>query len=360
MLGRLIDQLLPTSVEEPEEAAVVQAMQRRNAKLQQYGQDQPWGNTLSQFQRADLNLVNLETSVTTHSAKWPNKMFSYRMHPFNLQTLRLAKIDYVSLANNHTLDFGTQGLADTVQSVKEAGLQYAGAGHSADGAFTPATLHLPRGDPMHQSHSVKVFAASDHPEEWKQVLNFHLFDYTKSSKARLKQIISTTSRDDDLRIFSVHWGPNYVWRPAAEIQEMAHFLVDDCGVDIVHGHSSHHVQGIEIRNSSVIIYGCGDFVDDYALVSAYRNDLGALWQVTVEGNKPSSESSSGDGSTTRLTPRRLDVFPTRIQNFQVNQLSADDPDHEFVCSKVANLSMELGTHARRERGEDGQLVFEIK
>jgi Bacterial capsule synthesis protein PGA_cap len=141
--------------------------------------------------------------------------------------------------------------------------------------------------------------------------------------------------------------------------------VDECGIDIVYGHSSHHVQGVEIRHGSLIIYGCGDFVDDYALVPAYRNDLGAIWQVIVNSQSSAPGSQSGHSTTTRLAPERLaperlEVFPTRIRDFQADLLHVTDPDHDFVCSKICNLSAECGTQARPERGAEGQLIFSIE
>ena len=60
---------------------------------------------------------------------------------------------------------------------------------------------------------------------------------------------------------------------------IAHYLIDDCGIDLIHGHSSHHIQGVETYKGKLIIYGCGDFVDDYALTPTYRNDLSAVWYV---------------------------------------------------------------------------------
>ena len=117
MLGRLIDQMFPTHVDEPEEARLVQRLR----STQDYEPESPWGNTLPLLHSADIRIANLETSVTTHAEKWPDKVFNYRMHPENVSALKAARIDYVSLANNHTLDFCEEGLVETVKSVREAG-----------------------------------------------------------------------------------------------------------------------------------------------------------------------------------------------------------------------------------------------
>ena len=69
--------------------------------------------------------------------------------------------------------------------------------------------------------------------------------------------------------------------PQGDIRRLARTLID-LGVDLVHGHSSHHIQGIELYKGKPIFYGCGDFVDDYAVDTKYRNDLGFLFRLEYE------------------------------------------------------------------------------
>lgn len=351
MLGRLIDQLFPAHVSCPSEAAIISSIRSRastSPHLESFSLNTPWGNSLPLLSSADLNIINLETSATTHDVKWPNKVFNYRMHPTNIAALKTAGIHYAGLTNNHTLDFSRQGLLDTVHAVRTAGIAYAGAGTTRAEALAPAVLKLPAtGGGEHEVH---VYAASDHPDDWGSVEEFHLIDYSTGTRQRLKDMLTTRPRPS-LKVFSVHWGPNYAWKPAKEIRDLAHFLVDECGIDVVHGHSSHHVQGVEVRNGSLIIYGCGDFVDDYAVVEGgWRNDLSAVWQVRVQEE---------EGEDMRLVPERLEVFPNRIQEFQAHLLEREDKDHEWVVSKVKDLSGNLGTRSKDELGEKGQLVVNL-
>jgi len=132
MLGRLIDQLLPDHVHEPEESRHVVSFRRSHTHLQNYNHATPWGNTLSLLKASDLVLGNLETAATTHDTKWPDKVFNYRMHPANIACLKVARVDYVSLANNHTLDFGREGLFETAKVLEQAGIAWAGAGRGRD------------------------------------------------------------------------------------------------------------------------------------------------------------------------------------------------------------------------------------
>jgi poly-gamma-glutamate capsule biosynthesis protein CapA/YwtB (metallophosphatase superfamily) len=282
------------------------------------------------------------------------------MHPANLSALKAAGIQYVSLANNHTLDFGVDGLVETVETLSSNDIRFAGAGRSADEAHTPANMRLPvcagSGSDL-SDHSVDIFSASDHPRDWSSVPSFHLIDYTSQTKARLKELITQhrAQSQASLAVFSVHWGPNYSWQPCAEIRELARFLIDECGIDIIHGHSSHHVQGIECYGGKLIIYGCGDFVDDYAVTPGYRNDLSAIWQVLVE------EIDRADyvHEKNALKLKRLEVYPTRIQDFQVNVLESNDPDHEWVTDKIVSLSRANGMKQLPSMGKDGQLVIEL-
>lgn len=312
--------------------------------------------------------MNLETAVTGGGEKWPRKVFNYRMHPENLGVLREGRVDYVSLANNHTLDFGESGLRDTIEGVRGVGVKFAGVGDSAVEARLPAELQLPRASDDARSsgdgvkHTIHVYSASDHPRDWSIVPEFHLIDYTPTTKHHLKTLLTTApdphsqAAEPDLKIFSIHWGPNYTWQPSAQIRDMAHFLIDECGVDIVHGHSAHHIQGVERYGRGVIMYGCGDFVDDYALNEEYRNDLGGVWRVVVNSN---GSGTAGDGGGKKLVLDRLEMYPTRCDRFQVTLLDVDDEDHGWVRRKVAKLSEEMGTRVRREIGREGQVVVDL-
>lgn len=255
---------------------------------------------------------------------------------------------------------------------------------------------------LQNQYTIHVYSASDHPKDWAVVPTFNLIDYSPATRQKLKSLLTTdaykkpqwmaegketsTSQDadtkdtpsttatagtggsdgeeytlhPDLKIFSVHWGPNYAWRPDEEtIQSLAHFLIDECGVDIIHGHSSHHVQGVEIYKGKLIIYGCGDFVDDYAVNDAFRNDLGALWRVRLRESH-GHDGGGGEGGKTRLELDKLEIFPTRIERFQTNLLPVEDADHDWVREKITMLSEELGTSVRRELGEKGQIVVDLK
>ncbi len=106
-----------------------------------------WGEALAAIDRASpqLRIVNLETAVTTAEDAWPGKGIHYRMHPANVGCLTAAKLDACVLANNHVLDWGYDGLAETVHVLRAAGMSTAGAGADSDQAAAPAIFDLPAG-----------------------------------------------------------------------------------------------------------------------------------------------------------------------------------------------------------------------
>ncbi|KAJ5402046.1 uncharacterized protein N7487_007942 [Penicillium crustosum] len=335
MLGRLLDQLMPEHVPNQHDERIATTFIKAHPTLLSKGNytpSSPWGTTLP-----------------------PPPLLYPSMHqPGNRRPiLHAGGIDYASLANNHTLDFDTEGLTETVQTLQQANVTYAGVGETANDARKPAVLHLPRAsEPIEEGkhrHTVHIYSASDHPRVWASVPGFNMFDYTRDTRARLREmLVDAEETKPALKIFSVHWGPNYAWQPDGRIKSLAHFLIDECGVDIVHGHSSHHVQGVEVYHGKLVIYGCGDFVDDYALNEEYRNDLGALWRVVVR-------EKTGGG----LGLERLEIFPTRVDRFRAVLLDSKDADHVWIRRRIRELSGELGTIVKAGLGEKGEIIVEF-
>jgi poly-gamma-glutamate synthesis protein (capsule biosynthesis protein) len=114
-------------------------------------------------------------------------------------------------------------------------------------------------------------------------------------------------------LFPVHWGGNWGYNVPEEKIDFAHKLIDKAGVDIIHSHSSHHVKGIEVYHDRLILYGCGDFLNDYEGIGGYeyyRADLGLMYLASVN-------PLSG-----KLV--QLQMTPTQIKYFKVNRPSRED------------------------------------
>lgn len=128
--------------------------------------DYVWGDALSacERQRPDVRLVNLETAVTSCDDAWPGKGIHYRMHPLNMPCLARAGIDCCTLANNHVLDWGYRGLAETLASLTAAGIRTTGAGEDAARAAAPAVIDAAGGGRV-QVHAFGM-ATAGVPPEW--------------------------------------------------------------------------------------------------------------------------------------------------------------------------------------------------
>jgi poly-gamma-glutamate synthesis protein (capsule biosynthesis protein) len=263
----------------------------------------PWGEALRVLAEAapDARIVNLETSVTSADTFAPDKEIHYRMHPANLSALAVARPDVTVLANNHVLDFGRPGLLETLDALARAGLRTAGAGRDAEEAYAPAAIPLP-GD-----RRLLVFAlgarSSGIPSGWAATADrpgvAYVPELSPAAADAVLRHVRRARRAGDLIVVSVHWGTNWGFRVPREQVRFAHALVDG-GVDIVHGHSSHHPRPLEVYRDRLILYGCGDFVDDYEGITGYeeyRDDLRLAYLASVEAD-------SGRLAGLRMVPLR--------------------------------------------------------
>src|SRR6266446_3278285 len=106
--------------------------------------DYIWGDALQELDRfeADFRIINLETAITSAETHWPGKEIHYRMHPRNIDCLTVAGINGCALANNHVLDWGYEGLSETLRTLDAAHIAHAGAGRDAAEAAAPAVLDV--------------------------------------------------------------------------------------------------------------------------------------------------------------------------------------------------------------------------
>jgi poly-gamma-glutamate synthesis protein (capsule biosynthesis protein) len=293
-----------------------------------------WGDALAALDRVapDVRIINLETSITTSTDYWPGKGINYRMHPGNVGCLAAARVDICGLANNHVLDFGYRGLADTLETLAQAGLKTAGAGRTLAEAQAPAVAALPDGA------RVIVFAcgaeSSGIPSAWaageaRAGVDL-LADLSEASAAAIGGRIRRVKGPRDIVVASIHWGSNWGYEVPHSHRRFAHWLVDG-GADIVCGHSSHHPRPIEVYCNRLILYGCGDFIDDYEGIQGherYRDDLTLMYFPTVSV------------ATGRLTA--LDMTPMQIRQMKLHR--ASDADAGWIRETLNRESAPLGTH----------------
>jgi poly-gamma-glutamate synthesis protein (capsule biosynthesis protein) len=356
MLGRGIDQILPHPVS-PElyEGYVASASEyvalaeaangpiARPASLSYV-----WGDAIAAIGRhaPDFRVVNLETAVTTSATPLP-KGINYRMSPRNAETLTTFAIDCCSLANNHVLDWGRPGLSETIGTLRGMGIATAGAGSNEADAGKPAVLE---GTP---SHRLLVFGAalptSGVPASWAATSRrpgvFWLKDLSEKSLERIHQWIAAERRPGDVVVLSLHWGGNWGYAVSDEEIAFARALVDVAGVDILHGHSSHHPRPLELHHGKPILYGCGDFINDYEGIRGYEQFRGDLVLGYVATLDPSRDN--------RLAA--LDLVPFRIRRFRLERAVREDAD--WLRNVLARESSRLGTGFTATRDGEFRLLL---
>jgi len=337
MLGRGVDQILPhpgdpllreSHVRDAREyVALAEAV---NGPISRpVDATWPWGAALPALRRAapDARVLNLETAVTADGDFAPGKAVHYRMHPANLSCLAAARPDVCALANNHVLDFGPRGLTQTLTALAAAGLRTAGAGRNADEARRPAAV------PLRTGGRALVFCyglpSSGIPHDWAATADRPgVALLTEGALGDLADRLRRLRRPGDLVIVSLHWGPNWGYTVSHTETRLAHALLE-AGADVVHGHSSHHPRPLEIHRGRLVLYGCGDLVDDYEGIGGYeryRDDLRLLYLARL------------DAGTGRLTG--LDLVPLQARRMRLEPASPED---------TAWLRTTLDTHARGAR-----------
>jgi poly-gamma-glutamate capsule biosynthesis protein CapA/YwtB (metallophosphatase superfamily) len=299
------------------------------------------GDVLAMLERLapDMHIANLETAVTRSDSYWPGKGINYRMHPDNIDCLTRLNVDCAVLANNHVLDWGYEGLAETLATLSDAGIRTAGAGMDRDQAAAPAAIELDDG------RRVFVFAlgstTSGIPPIWSATDDqAGLWLLEGRRRAGIEEIaarVESVKRPGDLTVMSVHWGANWGYEIPGEQRRLAHALIDEAGVDLVHGHSSHHPKGIEVHHGKLILYGCGDFLNDYEGISgheAYRGDLSIAYLPELDPR---------DGKV-----KRLRMQPLQMRRFRLRL--APDRDQVWLAHVLDRECARLGT--RVERSDD--------
>jgi poly-gamma-glutamate synthesis protein (capsule biosynthesis protein) len=274
-----------------------------------------WGDTRRLLLEHDLRLINLECVVSTlcDESRRASKTFTFGARPRAMAALAAARVDFVSLANNHVLDYGPDALEEMLSLLDRDGIAWAGAGRDRREALRPAALSA--GDAGIGSRlTVGVIGLTDNEPGWEAQVGrpgVTFVDYDERGLKepycrRVAESVEQTKQRVDLVVVSAHVGPNW-GEPSRGMQALAHQLID-LGADLYWGHSNHATRGIEVYAGRPVLYSTGDFVDDYAVDPAERNDLSFLFGVVVQDKRI----------------RRLVLYPVKIDHLQVNRAPADD------------------------------------
>ncbi len=356
MTGRGIDQILPEPVnprlyERYMDSALgyVEIAERAHGAIPRPAEfAYPWGAALEQWARAqpDVRIINLETSIT-RSEDHARKGINYRMSPENVSCLTAAGIDCCVLANNHVLDWGRAGLIETLEVLKRSNIRSCGAGRDIAAASAPAILEV-KG-----KGRVLAFAfatvTSGTPPDWAATrdragVNF-LPQLSDSAADTLADQVRRIRKPGDVVVASIHWGPNWGYEIPDEHRKFAHALIDRAGVSIVHGHSSHHPLGIEVYRDRLVLYGSGDFLNDYegiAGIEDFRSDLSLMYFALL--SQASAELLG------------LDLVPLQMRQFRLHRASAEDA--ESIRATVDRESLKFGARVNRAADDTFALSWE--
>jgi poly-gamma-glutamate synthesis protein (capsule biosynthesis protein) len=262
----------------------------------------PFGNTIHLLNSADIVIGNLETTITHYKKqnKWPNKTFHFQLNPKYINVLKIANLSFLSLANNHILDYNFNGMSNTFSYLKKLNIKFTGAGFNLKQAMKPVFI---------KKNGIKFgfLSASDHYHYWsannKNPGIWFINIKNKSTWKFIFNYVASIKKNCDFLFFSLHWNYNYVDSIQPIFINFAHSLID-YGVNVIHGHSPHHILPYEKYKNGIIFYSLGDFIDDYAIDKKYRNDIGMIVELNIQSNN--------------LNDFSYQIYHTIIKNMQVN------------------------------------------
>lgn len=295
-----------------------------NERLEDRPASYPWGDTLELLRSADLCVCNLECVISDRGSPWSPtpKVFHFRSAAKNIAVLVEAGIDAVSLANNHVLDYGREALLDLSLLLRKAEISYAGAGRNRAEAREVAVIEsggMKVGLLAFTDNRPDWEAGEDHPGVW-----YVPVALDNARMHRLLDLVETARDRVDFLVVSAHWGANWGTSPPTKHREVGMALLD-AGADIVFGNSAHVLRGVELWRQGAIIYGSGDFVNDYLAHPLERNDESCVWKLDV-----------APGGLEKIS-----LYPIVIRKLQARL--ARNLMAQEILSRMSRLCSQLGT-----------------
>lgn len=257
-------------------------------KIKAHGGDPryPFLETASVTSAADITFGNIETAVSDMASP-PAEGMSFITPTKGIEGLKYAGFDVMSLANNHSLNFGREALIDSVKQLDEQGIATAGAGENIEAAHAPAILEV-------KGNKVAFFAYENVGPEESWAATASKAGLAWMNIPQMEQDIKSVRDQVDYVIVSMHAGTEYVFDPIASQKEFAHAAID-AGADLIIGHHPHVIEDKEIYNGKQIIYSLGNFVFDQMWSEETR--LGEVMTATLE-----------DGQVTDINFKTIKIF----------------------------------------------------
>lgn len=226
---------------------------------------------------ADVAVINLEGPVSTHGTN-RGSIYSFRANPEALEGLVFAGIDLVTLANNHTGDYGPEALSETIELLKSAGIKIVGAGIDMTSAMSVSYI---------EANGLKIafLGATPLSPAWLTRQDSAPAVAPLREQSIIDGIRDARNHGADIVAVLLHWGNEYETKHLVSQEVMAHRFVD-AGATLVIGHHPHVVQEVERYNGGVIAYSLGNFIFDQNMTADTRHGL--LLKVIFKGKEISS------------------------------------------------------------------------
>jgi poly-gamma-glutamate synthesis protein (capsule biosynthesis protein) len=258
--------------------------------LKQYGSDYPFHDVMPVLRQADVVAGNLESSISLRGTAVENKQFTLRAGPIAALALKSAGMRVVTLANNHSMDFGPLALQDTLATLAENSILYTGAGMDLDDARSPAILKIKGKTLAFLSYSLtfplEFFASAKRPGTAPGYA-----DFVKADIEKVRPLA-------DLVVVSFHWGAELMTAAKDYQIELGHQAID-WGADLVLGHHPHVLQEIEVYKGRLIAYSLGNFVFGS---ESNRTNTSMILLLTFRGN----------------TLSKVEAVPLDVNNYRVH------------------------------------------
>ncbi len=229
---------------------------RVKSLVQSSGGTAPLAEVASHLASADIAVGNLESPLSSRGTEKTEKDVRFRGDPRGVEGLAASGFDFLSLANNHVLDWGPVALADTVSLLESKGIGHAGAGSNRTAAWTPAVVE--RGD------ASVAFLSFSHilPPGFVATARSAGLAQGRNNMDAVVAAIREAKAKNDYVLVSFHWGVEYADDCNGDQVRDAHRAID-AGADMVLSHHPHVIQAVELYKGKLIAYSLGDFVFDH-------------------------------------------------------------------------------------------------
>jgi len=298
---------------------------RWELQMAQDGYFHPFQRIAPELKKGDITLVNLEAPLTGRGTEFTDKKYRFRVKPSAVAALKKAGITTVTLANNHSMDYGAVGLQDTLQQLDKAGIGHVGAGENL-AAARKAMVYDIRGTKV----ALLGYSLTLPQEFWageKRAGTAPLLEKL------VKEDIAAARKQASIVIVTAHWGEEGTTRLREYQPRLARMMIDS-GADAVIGHHPHILQGVEKYKRGIIFYSLGNFAFAHKSRIADRT---LLVRLRFDGDKRTAEllpvnilHREVGFLATSLTGKRADELVARVKKLPPAKLAVRKEDERWL------------------------------